>query len=124
MNAFRLRLAKVLEWRRSELALAETRSRRQTAAIAALGRTRAARDAIRAEMARGRAPRRPGRVARRRNGSSTRFRLRCWAARRRFRLLERLRDRRFAEWQEAVDRELDQLASDSHLARLARRGTA
>jgi hypothetical protein len=75
MNAFRLRLAKVLEWRRSELALAETRSRRQTAAIAALGRTRAARDAIRAEMARGRAPRR------------------------RFRLLERLRDRHRAEWQ-------------------------
>jgi hypothetical protein len=42
-------------------------------------------------------------------------------ARRRYRLLERLKDRRWAEWQSAADRELDELAADSYLAQWARR---
>jgi hypothetical protein len=147
MSGFRFRLAKVLEWRRTELMLAETRFRRQTAAVAALDRARAALDAsaIRAEMLVREAPRIEGadlaaldafrrHVSRRRAAfAASRAQAQrdldalqavMLEARRRFRLLERLRDRRFAEWQEAVDRELDQLASDSHLARLARRGTA
>ena len=38
-------------------------------------------------------------------------------ARRRCRLLERLKDRRLAEWSKARDRELEELASESFLAR-------
>ena len=38
-------------------------------------------------------------------------------AQRRCRLLERLKERRHAEWREGVDRELQELASESFLAR-------
>ena len=38
-------------------------------------------------------------------------------ARRRCRLLERLKERRLAEWTTARDRELDELASESYLAK-------
>jgi flagellar export protein FliJ len=147
MSVFRFRLAKVLEWRRTELTLAETRFRRQAATLAALDGTRAALDAsaIRAEMLVRDSPRIEGadlaaldvfrrHVARRRAALAAsraqaqqeldRLQSAMLEARRRFRLLERLRDRRFAEWKEAEDRELDQLASDSHLAGLARRGSA
>jgi hypothetical protein len=41
-------------------------------------------------------------------------------ARCRCQLLERLKERRLAEWQAAADKELEQLASESHLARLSR----
>jgi hypothetical protein len=145
MNGFRFRLAKVLEWRRSGLALAETRFRQQAAAVAALDHARAALDAsaIRAEVLVRDAPRIEGadlaaldafrrHVSLRRAAlAATRaqaqreldgFQAAMLDARRCFRLLERLRDRRFAEWKQAADRELDQLASESHLARLARRG--
>ncbi len=43
-------------------------------------------------------------------------------ARRRCRLLERLKERRATEWRSAADRELEELASDSYLAQWARRG--
>jgi hypothetical protein len=147
MSEFRFPLAKVLDWRRTELTLAETRCRRQAAALAALDGTRAALDAsaIRAEMLVRDSPRIEGadlavldvfrrHVARRRAAlAASRAQAQreldmlqsaMLEARRRFRLLERLRDRRFAEWKEAEQRELDQLAADSHLARLARRGSA
>jgi hypothetical protein len=38
-------------------------------------------------------------------------------ARRRCRLLEKLKERRRAEWEKARDRELEELASESFLAR-------
>ena len=41
-------------------------------------------------------------------------------ARRRVKLLERLREKKLAEWRTAADLELEQLAADSHTARLAR----
>jgi hypothetical protein len=41
-------------------------------------------------------------------------------ARRRCQLLERLREKRLVEWKAACDRELDELASESHLSALAR----
>jgi hypothetical protein len=41
-------------------------------------------------------------------------------ARRRVRLLERLEQRRRQEWSAAMDRELEEVAAESHLARLAR----
>jgi flagellar export protein FliJ len=40
-------------------------------------------------------------------------------AERNVKLLDRLRDRKFQEWRAESDRELDGLAADSHLARLA-----
>jgi flagellar export protein FliJ len=43
-------------------------------------------------------------------------------ARRRCQLLERLKERRLAEWQASADKELEQLAAESHLARLSRQG--
>jgi hypothetical protein len=42
-------------------------------------------------------------------------------ARRRWRLLERLKERRRVEWQAASDRELEELASESYLAGWTRR---
>jgi hypothetical protein len=41
-------------------------------------------------------------------------------ARRRFRLLERLKDRRMAEWKQAGDREIEEVAAESYLARWSR----
>ena len=43
-------------------------------------------------------------------------------ARRRSRLLERLRERRLSEWEAAKDKELDEVASESYLARWAGAG--
>ena len=40
-------------------------------------------------------------------------------AERNVKLLDRLRDRKFQEWRAESDRELDAIAADSHLARLA-----
>lgn len=40
-------------------------------------------------------------------------------AERNVKLLERLRDRKFEEWRAETERELDAIAADSHLARLA-----
>jgi len=45
-------------------------------------------------------------------------------ARRRVRLLERIRERRMAEWQAECDREIEQLASESYLSGWVRRGGA
>jgi hypothetical protein len=42
-------------------------------------------------------------------------------ARRRCRLLERLKEHRRAQWQSDLNRELEELASDSYLAQWARR---
>ncbi len=53
MTPFRFRLEQVLDWRRTQLELAEERFQRQNAAVAELDRARAALEAagIRAEMA-------------------------------------------------------------------------
>jgi len=142
MTEFRFRLAKVLDLRQTELALAETRFRRQAAAVAALDRQRADLEAsaIRAELAVRESTqiegadlaaladfrhcisaKRGALVAARAQAQREYDTLQAamLEARRRVRLLERLRDRRLAEWKQALDRELDQLASDSHLAKLA-----
>jgi flagellar export protein FliJ len=44
-------------------------------------------------------------------------------AERRVKLLDRLKDRKLQEWKASSDRELDDLAADSHLARLAAQKT-
>ena len=145
MTSFRFRLERVLDWRRTELSLAEARFRRQAAALAALDRQRASLDAasIRAEMfvrdaarvegldlaaldgfRRYAAARRIALAAARAKAKAELDTLQSamLAARQRLRLLERLRERRQDEWREEFDRELDQLAAESHLARLSAAG--
>jgi hypothetical protein len=43
---------------------------------------------------------------------------------RKVKLLDRLKDRKFQEWRAASDREIDELAADSHMAKLAAARTA
>jgi hypothetical protein len=143
MTAFRFQLQKVLDWRRTQLELEESRFRQAAEAVAELDRARAALSAsgVRAETElrthtsvaalelealgefRLHVQRREHVLATQRME-----RLRYLAerektmleARRRCRLLERLRERRLAEWTRARDRELEELASESFLARWQR----
>jgi len=140
MTSFRFPLEKVLAWRRTQLELEELQYRRQLASLAALdleqaeieeaGRT--AERQVRSwnplaggelealgdfrlhvkrkeqEMMASRAERR--KQLERQHGL-------LLEARRRLRLLERLRERRYAEWRRARDQELEELAAESHLAK-------
>ncbi|PWU01833.1 MAG: hypothetical protein C5B51_22195 [Terriglobia bacterium] len=144
MIAFRFRLERVLEWRRKELELEEARFQQRVAAVSLLDRERAELEArgIRAELqVRNWTPlegkdlaalaefrlytiRRERAIAIQRAEQQKALdvqRERMLAARRRVRLLERLRERRLAEWQDASERELAELAAESHLAGIARR---
>ncbi len=143
MTTFRFPLQKVLDWRRTQLELAEASFQRQIAALASIDRAYAEMEAsgIRAEME----VRRWDPLAGRDLAALGRFRLLVQSrekqislqraecqrelavrksamleARRRCRLLERLKERRLAEWTLARDRELEELASESFLARCAR----
>ena len=144
MTDFRFPLQKVLDWRRTQLELAEAGFQQQLAALAAVDRAYAEIEAsgIRAEVE----VRRWDPLAGRDLAALGRFRLLVQSrekqislqraecqrelalrksamleARRRCRLLERLKERRLAEWTSARDRELEALASESYLARWARR---
>jgi len=142
MTAFRFPLEKVLDWRRTELELARARFEQQTAAVVALDRERAALEtsAVQAEMTvrhwaavtggdlaalaafRRHVRLREDKIGTARAQAQRELDTRGSAmleARRRVRLLERLKDRRLAEWRRAFDRELEQLASDSYLAKFA-----
>jgi len=142
MNAFRFPLEKVLDWRRGELELAELKLRQLAAAVAAVDQARADMEAagIR-EEARVRAwsPLRGSDLAalggfrlfvRKRNAELAAQRVECverlaagrgavLEARRRLRLLERLKERRWEAWRLARDKELEEVASESYLARWA-----
>jgi uncharacterized protein with NAD-binding domain and iron-sulfur cluster len=140
MRAFRFRLQRIMEFRHTRLAEEERklkllqmelnavagqiedvrRARRQSASVLT------SREALRGEDLRALA----GFQARLRRGETVlqqkhavcvrKLRLQeeaFKASRRDFRLLEELRKRRFAEWLQATNRELDQLASDLYLAR-------
>ena len=150
MTAFHFRLDKVLAWRERQLELAEVDFRREAAALAELDRVSAELEAggIRTEVevrdwrpleGRDLAALSSFRVyleRRARELSAQRLQqarklAACeqamLVARRRARLLERLRERRLAEWKVAAASEVEQLASESHLARLVRereRGSA
>jgi hypothetical protein len=144
MKSFQYPLQRALDWRRTELQLAEARLEQQLAALAELDRTRAELAAIGArteEAVREYNPLagrdltalgsfrllikvREKELALRRAESQRELAARqagLLEARRRCRLLERLKERRWAEWQQARDRELEELASDSYLARWNRR---
>ena len=147
MNAFRFPLEKVLGWRRAELDLAELKFQRLTAAVAAVDQALAELETagIRAEiLVRDWSPVCGRDLAalgsfrlhvRKKNAELAARRVECEArlaagrgemleARRRLRLLERLRDRRFEDWRLARDKELEELAAESYLARWTRRPAA
>ena len=147
MTTFRFPLQKALDWRRTQLELAEARVEQQLAALAAIDQARAEMDAMqeRTEVEVRQLARIDGgdlsalgsfRLALKARGKSLAAkRAQCQKelagrqaalleARRRCRLLERLKDRRQAEWQATAEKELDELAADSYLAQWARRRTS
>ena len=140
MNAFRFPLQKALEWRRSEVDLAELKFQQLTAAVAAVDKALAELETagIRAEiLVRDWSPVCGRDLAalgsfrlhvKKKNQELAASRAECAArlaagrsamleARRRFRLLERLKQRRLEDWRLAGDKELEELASESYLAR-------
>ena len=144
MNAFRFPLQKVLELRAKQLELAEAHYKQQLAELGTLDRLRAETESagIRAEIEVRQQPSVTGREL----AALDHFRLRVkndeariaaqrveaareaavrqesmLLARRRSRLLDRLRKRRLEEWETARDRELDEIASESYLAQWNRR---
>jgi len=143
MTSFRFRLEKVLEWRKTRLELEEARYRQQAAALAAFDRARAEmvaegvhtesearswnpltdRDlAALAEFRRDLRARETSLGARRAECARqlTALENAMLEARRRYRLLERLKERGLEAWKAERDRELEQLASESFLARWER----
>ena len=144
MKAFRFPLERALDWRRVQLELEENRFQRQAAVLAELDRTRAELEAaaLGAELqVRTWSPlsgrdlwslsgfrrhvENEERTLEARRAQSQRElaeqEARMLEARRRCRLLERLRERQWAEWQAAGDRELEQFATESFLAGVIRR---
>ncbi len=140
MTGFRFPLEKALEWRRGQLELERSKLRIEIDALADLDRQRAELEAaaVRAELTlRGGAAVTGAdlaalgefRAAVRRNKSELAPRRAAQVhklaaldaalreARRRCRLLERLKERRLAEWRAGEEREMDALASESFLAR-------
>ena len=139
MNAFRFRLEKVLEWRGKQLELEENKFRWEIAALAALDRARAELEAagVKAEAQVRQAPTITGRelaalgefrlLVRSREADIARQRadrVKSLAARkaalleaqRRCRLLERLKERRLEEWRLAVNKETEDMVSETYLA--------
>jgi hypothetical protein len=143
MTSFRFPLEKVLSWRRTQLEIEQARYRQKVAAVSALDHARAELEAsgIQAEVqVRGwnrvagadlaalggfrRAIRvKEEQVAKRRAESAqaadAQLKL-MLEAQRRCRLLERLKERRQTEWNAANERDLEQLATESYLARFTR----
>lgn len=143
MTAFQFNLRKVLQWRQTELELAEVRFKQQFAAVAEMDRAHAE---LKASGARAEVDVRTWRpvagrdvsalggyrllvrmqeheiAARRAEGQKVLAAQEAamLEARRRCRLLERLKERRRAEWQAAGDRQLEELAAESFLAGWAR----
>jgi flagellar FliJ protein len=140
MKSFRFPLEKALQWRRLELELEEVRFKKQSAELAALDRRRAEveADGIRAEIqVREWNPLAAGDLAalgsfrlrvKSEEAELDRRRVDCarkvaeqqgqmLEARRRSRLLEKLKERRIAEWKTACDREIEEIAAESYIAR-------
>ena len=144
MTPFRFHLEKVLEWRTTQLELEEARFKQAAAAVASLDRARAEIEAtsVRAELevrqwheVAGRDLSALGDFRRHIQAQQRALSVRraerqkaletqetaMLAARRRCRLLERLKERRRTEWQAGFDREVEELASESFLAGWAHR---
>jgi flagellar export protein FliJ len=146
MTAFHFRLEKVLQWRRNQSELEEARyqqriretaeleaarSRMEAAGIGAETQVRAWSPVTGSDLAalanyRKYVAAQGQQIALRYAEARQRAEAQQKAmleARRRCQLLERLRERRLAEWQAAADKELEQIAAESHLARLGRQGS-
>jgi len=144
MTRFHFRLQKVLEWREKQLEVEDIRLKQQIARVAGLDQARAeiesaglqAETELRSlaavsgqELAalagfRQFVKSRAIQIAAQRAEALKQLEAQQNAvleARRRCRLMERLKERRLAEWQAACDRELDALASESFLANWVRR---
>ena len=140
MTSFRFPLQKILDWRRTQLDVEEVQYRQQAAAMAALDSASAQLQA--SGMAAERQVRNWKPVAGSELEALGSYRLHVQMkqtelavpraecrkelarrydamleARRRLRLLERLRERRLSEWKLARDREIDEVAAESYLAR-------
>ena len=147
MKNFRFRLEKVLEWRRTELEIEQARLQQQTQALLELDSERANIEAagIRSEIEvrawqpltgsdlvalaafRRHVIAKEQQIEIRRQEARRKLesqKLAMIEARRRSELLERLKQRRLCEWQAAADRELEELAAESYLARFVRRGAS
>jgi len=143
MNAFRFPLQKALDLRRTQLELEEARYKQYTAELAALDRLRAEVEAsgIRVEVEvrtwdriggsdlaalhryRLRVKNEEARIAEQRIAAArnvTDQQEKMMEARRRCRLLERLKDRRLTEWRSAHEKELETVAAESYLAQWSR----
>jgi flagellar export protein FliJ len=139
VNSFRFRLARVLEWRQTELELADGRYRRQLGVISDLDREGAllAERRSTAEVEVRADPNltgtdlaalaafhryvdaRRGQLARRRAEEQRKLaaiEAALLEARRRCRLLERLKQRRLEEWTRASNAETERTASENYLA--------
>jgi flagellar export protein FliJ len=139
MNAFRFSLQKALELRRRQFDLEEIRYGQVLVEIAAIDRehtrivnlARGAEDDVRQRESvpgcdlaaldhfrvRGRSD--VARIERQRaeaQGRAAEQQSAMVEARRRYRLLEKLRERRLAEWESARDRQLDEMAAEAHLS--------
>lgn len=139
MTRFQFPLQKVLDWRKTQLELEEARFRQRAAELGAVERARAElqASAVHTEYE----VRKWGSVAGDDLGALAAYRAHVKAeecrlaarraecartlatqqtamleARRRCRLLEKLKERRLAEWKTAADKELDEIASESFLA--------
>jgi hypothetical protein len=139
MTRFHFPLQKVLDWRRTQLEIEEEKFRQRAETIAAVDRARAELEAgaaltesevrrwdpvgggdlralgdYRAHVRAAEARLRADRAERARALAAQQAAM--LEARRRFRLLERLKERRLAEWKSASDREIEEIASESYLA--------
>ena len=143
MKSFQFPLEKALDWRRTQLELEEARYKQQVAALAALDRQRNEVKASgrRAETEvrrwrpivsgdlralagfRDRVKSQESEIAHHLTEAAQKLAEQqriMLEARRRCRLLERLKERRLAEWTAARDHELDEVAAESYLARWSR----
>jgi hypothetical protein len=144
MKTFHFPLERALEWRRTQLDVEEAKFKLETAALAELDRLRAELEAsgIKTELQvrewdpvmgrdlaalgdfRLRVQAREAEIALERAAQVRKLAAQEAAmleARRRCRLLERLKERRGGEWRMAENREVDELASESYIARWNRR---
>lgn len=144
MKAFHFPLEKALDWRRIQLELEEARYKQQAASLAGLDRQRAEIEAsgIRAEIevrewnpiAAGElaalgnfrlyVKSQESQIARRRVEAAQQLAEQqklMLEARRRCRLLERLKGRRLTEWTAARDHEVEEIAAESYISRWNRR---
>jgi hypothetical protein len=147
MKAFQFPLEKALDWRRVQLELEEARYKQQAAALAGLDRQRAEVEAsgIRAEIEvrewrpiaagdltalgsfRQYVKSRESEIARLRFEAAQKLAEQqkvMLEARRRCRLLERLKEHRLTEWTAERDREVEEIAAESYLACWSRRRTS